>query len=83
MTRRALTQALAHVRTVRQMPDPRTWRLLRKQAGLTLKQGARASGAGTRQTLHRWETGQYRPRGKRLERYAEFLNGLVEELARR
>jgi len=59
------------------LPSPRTRRLLRQSAGISLQDVADACGV-TRATVSRWERGLRNPTGEGLRRYLEALAELRE-----
>jgi len=64
----------------RRLPDPRSRRFLREQAGLTQTDLARVVSVA-RSTVAHWENGRRHPRGATLDRYAAVLERLKEEIA--
>ena len=74
------TQTLAdRARARRKLPDPVSARALRLASGVQLSELAGTVGV-SRRSLWLWETGQRRPRGQNMERYAEALSVLAREL---
>ncbi len=56
-------------------------RALRLEAGLSLREVARAVGAGSPATVFRWESGQRTPRGGPAAAYGQLLDELARSLA--
>jgi transcriptional regulator with XRE-family HTH domain len=74
------TQTLAvRARARRELPDPARARALRLASGVQLSELAELIGV-SRRSLWLWETGQRKPRGRHMERYAEALGVLAREL---
>lgn len=73
--------ALAHEQARRRLPDGPTARFLRRRAGLTLFDVARAVGvSGVAVSL--WERGLRRPREPQIvDAYARLLDRLAREVA--
>lgn len=57
-------------------------RVLRENAGLSLSELGQRVGGASKWTVHRWETGEARPRGKWWPRLAEALEISEQELRR-
>ncbi|WP_346007168.1 helix-turn-helix transcriptional regulator [Janibacter terrae] len=68
------------VRAAQSLPDPSVARLIRLSAGVSQVRLARELGVH-RTTLHRWESGERRPRGKERIQYARLLQSLRTEVA--
>jgi transcriptional regulator with XRE-family HTH domain len=73
------TQLASRARARRQLPDPASARALRLASGVQLRELAEEVGV-SRRSLWLWETGQRKPRGANLERYAEALGVIASEL---
>lgn len=52
------------------------WRAERARLGMTLEEEARSLGV-TKNTAHRWETGESTPRGDSLTRACELFGGVA------
>jgi transcriptional regulator with XRE-family HTH domain len=70
---------LAEVRRERQLPPPRTLRLIRLTAGVSQARLAHELGIG-RVSVARYELGMRKPRGDLLARYLELLESLQAEV---
>lgn len=68
------------VRLARRLPDPDMARMIRIKAGVSQERLAREIDVH-RMTVARWESGQRRPRGAVLARYATVLEQLREVAA--
>lgn len=70
---------VAEVRRERQLPAPRTCRLIRLTAGVSQARLATELGIG-RVSVARYELGTRKPRGALLARYIELLEALQAEV---
>lgn len=71
-----MTDQLAEIRTraasALSLPPPDVWRSIRVAARVTIPEMASLVGV-SRQTVYFWESGERRPSGARLTKYAEAL----------
>lgn len=74
----ALDDLLASSRTRRALPEPAIRALLRRRAGLSQGQIAKALGV-SRAAMCRWESGVRTPRGANLQAYVDVLDRLAAE----
>jgi DNA-binding transcriptional regulator YiaG len=75
----SLESARARARASRLLPDPATRKAIRVGARMPRREVAGVVGAFERAVQY-WEEGSRTPTGTRLERYAELLEALREEL---
>jgi DNA-binding transcriptional regulator YiaG len=73
-----LEKAIEKARERKKFPKPAQRRLMREEAGLTLKDMARALRV-TQAAVSRWESGDREPSGRLREKYLKVLERLRHE----
>jgi len=75
-----MTDLIAEVRALRQLPPPQLAREIRRAAGVSRDRLADELGVHVI-TLARWERGMSRPQRRYRHRYAELLAALAAEVS--
>jgi transcriptional regulator with XRE-family HTH domain len=82
MSETKMDHLIEKVRTRRRLPPPEVRRMIRQQAGISLRELAQAIGV-TQPTITRWELGLRSPeRGPYFNAYLNVLDRLVDEVAK-